>query len=106
MLPGIITASPPRGADGGGPSGARRQSAAVASVIRYSRVAVRMNRLRWAMAGVAIVNSSSGLVARISNSGPALMTKVSPSSLSAKILPSYAHGDAVNAAPTEIRRRP
>ena len=63
-------------------------AAAPSAVIRYSFEAVRMNRLRWAIAGVAIVNSLSGFVPSSSNSGPALMTNVSPSSLNAKILPS------------------
>ena len=56
--------------------------------MRYSFDAVRRNRLPRAIAGVAIVISSPReLRQSTSNSSPARMTKVSPSSLSAKILP-------------------
>ncbi len=47
--------------------------------------------------------SSRLLTPTISNSGPALMTYVSPCSLAAKILPLYAHGEAEKLAPTLIR---
>ena len=60
-------------------------------------------RLPFATAGVASVISLSGLVCRISNSGPALTTNVSPSSLSRNIRSLYAHGDAVNPLPISSR---
>ena len=69
-------------------AGARHRAPPAPSVMRYSFEAVRMNRLPCAIAGVAIVNSPSGLAPSSSNCGPALMTYVSPSSLSANILPS------------------
>src|SRR6185503_9282670 len=65
--------------------------------IRYSREAVRMKRLPRAIAGVASVISSSEFLPSSRYSGPAWITKVTPSSLSAKIRPLYAHGDEVNA---------
>ena len=49
--------------------------------------AVRMIRLPLVMAGVDMVKSPRELVPRISNSGPAWITNVSPSSLETKILP-------------------
>jgi len=55
-----------------------------------------MKRLPLATAGVASVISSSAFRPRRRNDGPAWITKVSPSSLSAKIFPLYAHGEAVN----------
>ena len=53
---------------GSGPHGA------AASPIRYSFDCVRMNRLPWAMAGVAIVNSSSAFRPTTSNVPPARIT--------------------------------
>ena len=47
---------------------------APSSPIRYSFDRVRMNRLPWAMAGVAIVNSPSGLRPTTSNVPPARIT--------------------------------
>ena len=52
-----------------------------------------MYGLPRAMAGVAIVNSPSGLRPTTSNAPPARITYVSPSSLSAKALSSQAQGD-------------
>lgn len=62
---------------------------------RYSFDAVRMKRLPRETAGVANAISSSELRPTTSNTGPARMTYVSPSSLIAKILPLYAQGEAV-----------
>ena len=67
--------------------------------------------LRWvlikscAAAGVAMHISCNVLRPKSLESGPARMTKVSPSSLRQNTLPPYAHGDAVNAvAPGSILR--
>ena len=73
--------------------------------ILYNFEAVRKMILPFAIAGVARVISSSEFRPSTSNSGPALMTNVSPSSLSAKILPLYAQGDAVNSVPAVMRCR-
>ena len=55
--------------------------------IRYSFDCVRMMTLSRATAGVARAISFSEFLWRISNSGPAFTTNVSPSSLSRKIFP-------------------
>ncbi len=73
--------------------------------MRYSFDAVRKMMLPFATAGVARVISSREFRPSTANSGPAWMTKVSPSSLSAKILPLYAHGEAVNRVPAVMRAR-
>jgi hypothetical protein len=66
-----------------------------------------MKRLPLATAGVANVISASEFFPSKANSGPAWMTKVSPSSLIAKIFPLYAHGDAVKPLESpEMRFRP
>ena len=58
-------------------------------------------------AGVAIDISFSEFLPSSLYSGPAWTTKVSPSSLNRKILPLYAHGDAVKPeASAESRLRP
>ena len=59
------------------------------------------------MAGVAmhISSSPSWLVCSNSNSRPALMTNVSPYSLTQNTLPSYAHGEAVKERPFGRRLR-
>jgi len=58
------------------------------SRIEYSLLCVRISSRSPEIAGVAIENSSRLLMPRNSNSSPALMTNVSPSSLRTKILPS------------------
>jgi hypothetical protein len=69
--------------------------------------AVRMMTLLPTMAGVASVRSPIEFLPSNLNSGPAPITNVSPYSLSAKIFPLYAQGDAENPlASSEIRRRP
>ena len=60
---------------------------AVGAVKRYSVFAVLRIRLPFATAGVAMDISSSEFFPRTLNSGPAWITKVSPSSLRAKIRP-------------------
>ena len=75
--------------------------------IRYSFDCVRMRTLPRTTAGVASDISLSEFLPSSLNSGPAATTNVSPSSLSRKILPLYAHGDDVKpAASAEIRCRP
>ena len=79
------------------PTGSHLDStlAAPLSRMRYSFERVRRITLFRAMAGVAMHISSRLFLPSNSNFGPALMTNVSPSSLKQKILPSYAHGEAV-----------
>ena len=55
-----------------------------------------MTKLPRAIAGVAKHISSNEFLPSSSYLGPARNTNVSPSSLRAKILPLYAHGDDVN----------
>ena len=49
-----------------------QRGAVVLAEMQYSLVAVRMNRLPFAIAGVARVNSSSGFLPTTLNSGPSL----------------------------------
>src|SRR5579871_1783526 len=67
------------------------------SWMRYSFESVRKIRLFRATAGVAMHISSRLFLPSNSYFGPALITKVSPSSLKQKILPSHAQGEAVKA---------
>jgi len=69
--------------------------------MRYSFDIVRMIRLPRRAAGVAMHISSSLFLASTLNSGPAWMTKVSPSSLRQNILPLLASGEEVNALASE-----
>ena len=66
----------------------RHQLVFVRSRIEYSFVCVRTSNLSPTIAGVAIENSSRLLMPSSSNSSPALITNVSPSSFKTKILPS------------------
>ena len=73
-------------------------------LMQYNLDAVRINSLPSATAGQAMVSSFKRFVPSNLYFGPALTTYVKPSSLRQKIIPLYAHGEAVNEPPGEKRR--